>query len=178
MSPQERKQAVIEAVSTLEYYGYIMPLLWNKEDIKHHLSAHKLSEAELNEVLEIINAKHDCNVGINWDFIETCCDRVLRKRPIEINDFELQLLLITGFKIEQVTDTEYNWYIEFEGKGYGGKIATDFEIGVLVDWQIDQNYYPKNVRDLEDELIEIIKYSVDDSLFDNSNVLMYNTKFI
>lgn len=90
----------------------------------------------------------------------------------------LGLELITGFRIEQVTDSEYNWYIEFDKKGYGGKIATDNEIGVLVHWQIDQDFYPKNVRDLEDELIEIIKYCVNESLFDDSSKITYNTKFV
>ena len=53
-------------------------LEWETEDIKQRLAEreeeNKLTDDECRNVLYRLLHKHDCNIGVNWDVIDTYID--------------------------------------------------------------------------------------------------------
>jgi len=45
---------------------------WHIEDVKHQDSS--LSDDDARKILEMVEANHDCNVGINWEVIDAAID--------------------------------------------------------------------------------------------------------
>jgi predicted P-loop ATPase/GTPase len=43
----------------------------------------KVSRKQANDVLEMIDHNHDCNIGITWDVLDYCTDDVLERQRIE-----------------------------------------------------------------------------------------------
>ena len=55
---------------------------WSYEDVQG--GNPDLDDDEARRVLEIMNHKKDCNVGINWDSIDVWADWVRQERPPSI----------------------------------------------------------------------------------------------
>lgn len=52
-------------------------IIWNIDDV---LDRHpELTKKQASKVLEIMEDSHDCNVGINWEFIDACVDEMLEE---------------------------------------------------------------------------------------------------
>ena len=51
---------------------------WHIDDVKSLNK--KLTKQECRDVLDIVNHRHDANVGINWDFIQFYIDQVIEER--------------------------------------------------------------------------------------------------
>ena len=46
-------------------------ITWTDEDVWYVAEEHgiKLSEAQVNDILSLLEENHDANIGINWDVI-------------------------------------------------------------------------------------------------------------
>lgn len=78
----KRQNEIQAAKKVLESYGYINPIQWNKNDIREYRKEDSLTDDEIDQVAELLDTKHDCNVGINWEVIGIWLDFVLEKRPV------------------------------------------------------------------------------------------------
>lgn len=55
---------------------------WHIDDVIEQAETHgeQLTEQEARDVLVMVNRKHDCNIGINWDVIDYCIEQVIEER--------------------------------------------------------------------------------------------------
>ena len=60
-----------EARDILRELGYLVDVLWSKDDIRQQASNNdiKLTEDDVNEIAERIQHRFDADLGINWDNI-------------------------------------------------------------------------------------------------------------
>ena len=56
---------------------------WHIDDVKS--LDETLTDEEAQEVLQIVGRKHDCNIGINWDFLGYWVDHVIEEREDDSN---------------------------------------------------------------------------------------------
>ena len=81
-TPKSLQKADTEdLIHELQNRGYIR-MLWHKDDIQERYKENfgkviPLNEDELNEIASYIEHKHDCNNGVNWDFIDFVTQEVL-----------------------------------------------------------------------------------------------------
>jgi hypothetical protein len=55
---------------------------WHIDDVASQAEdqGEKLTEDECRDVLAMVMRKHDCNIGINWNFIEHWIDEIVKER--------------------------------------------------------------------------------------------------
>lgn len=55
---------------------------WHIDDVIEQAETHgeQLTEQEARDVLAMVNRKHDCNIGINWDVIDYWIDEIVSER--------------------------------------------------------------------------------------------------
>ena len=56
---------------------------WHIDDVKS--LDETLTDEEAQEVLQIVGRKHDCNIGINWDFLAYWVNHVIEERKDDSN---------------------------------------------------------------------------------------------
>lgn len=54
---------------------------WHIDDVKG--LEETLTDEEAQDVLRMVNKRHDCNIGINWDFIQYFIDEIIDERENE-----------------------------------------------------------------------------------------------
>lgn len=54
--------------------------LMDRKIFRHGEEQPKLSVEEMKAVLQYMHNKHDCNIGLNWEFMDACIDWVLDER--------------------------------------------------------------------------------------------------
>lgn len=64
--------------------------IWFEEDVEQQTQDRKifrkgreqptLTEQEKKDVLDLMYRKHDCNIGMNWEFMDYCIDEIIDKR--------------------------------------------------------------------------------------------------
>jgi hypothetical protein len=55
-------------------------ITWGIDDVYQQAGDTRLTEPEAQEVLHLMDNKHDANIGINWDVIDVWIDFVVSKR--------------------------------------------------------------------------------------------------
>ena len=55
---------------------------WHTDDVIYQAkdNGEELTEQEARDVLAMVNRKHDCNIGINWDVIDYWIDEIVKER--------------------------------------------------------------------------------------------------
>jgi hypothetical protein len=55
---------------------------WHIDDVIYQAkdNGEELTEQEARDVLAMVNRKHDCNIGINWDVIDYWIDEIVSER--------------------------------------------------------------------------------------------------
>ena len=55
---------------------------WHISDVENQAEGQgeNLSKEECRDVLAMVNRKHDCNIGINWDVIDYWIDEIVKER--------------------------------------------------------------------------------------------------
>jgi hypothetical protein len=55
---------------------------WHIDDVIEQAenNGEQLTEQEARDVLGMVNRKHDCNIGINWDVIDYWIDEIVKER--------------------------------------------------------------------------------------------------
>jgi hypothetical protein len=80
--PNGRSVAEAEAAVKREFNPDWMSEWWHIDDVamQAESSGESLTEDECRDVLARIKHKHDCNTGINWDFIDYWIEDVIKDR--------------------------------------------------------------------------------------------------
>lgn len=55
---------------------------WHTDDVIYQAkdNGEELTEQEARDVLAMVNRKHDCNIGINWNVIDYWIDEIVKER--------------------------------------------------------------------------------------------------
>jgi hypothetical protein len=56
---------------------------WHISDVQY--LDESLTDEEAQDVLRMVNKRHDCHIGINWDFIQYFVDEIIKEREDETN---------------------------------------------------------------------------------------------
>lgn len=70
---EEYKQQIID--------GEAIAVIWSIDDVQWIANLRPVTEHQCKETLRRLQEKHDAEIGINWDVIDTTLDHVLREGP-------------------------------------------------------------------------------------------------
>ncbi len=81
-----------ELIKELQSRGYIR-VLWQRDDIiERHKEVNEdqepLTDDEVDNIVSMIESKHDCNVGLNWETLDYFIDQELNAREIREHGHE------------------------------------------------------------------------------------------
>ncbi len=74
-----KEKEIQKAKKILKEAGYI-DTGWHKDDIEFYAKNEmhiEITKEQVDQVAIYIERKHDCNNGLNWDFIKHCIETVL-----------------------------------------------------------------------------------------------------
>jgi len=80
--PEGRTVAEAEFAVKRAFDADWMAEWWHIDDVIEQAEGNgeQLTIDEARSVLAMVNRQHDCNIGINWDVIDYCIDKIVEQR--------------------------------------------------------------------------------------------------